>query len=64
MTAPAPPAPALWLESRYDRAVRLRVSRERLCRRFGGAADAYTRARLSRHLDLIDAALDRLGATP
>lgn len=64
MTAPAVPAPALVLESRYDRAVRLRASYEHLCQRLARTTDPYTRADIEHHLDLVDRALTRLGATP
>jgi hypothetical protein len=64
VTAPAIPAPALVLESRYDRAVRLRASYHSLYERRARATDAHTRAAIDRHLDLVDRALTRLGATP
>ncbi|WP_435109952.1 hypothetical protein [Nocardiopsis synnemataformans] len=64
MTAPAIPAPAALLETRYDRAVRLRASYEQLLHRRARTADPHTRAALDRHLDLVDRALTRLGATP
>jgi hypothetical protein len=64
VTAPTIPTPAVVLETRYDRAVRLRASYHSLYQRRVRAADSYTRARLDHHLDLVARALTRLGATP
>lgn len=61
MTAPVP-EPALWLEDRYDRAVRLLSIREGILRQMS-TADLYRAADLRRHLDTTTAALRRLGVT-
>lgn len=54
--------PALWLEDRYDRAVRLLSIREGILRQMS-TADLYRAADLRRHLDTTNAALHRLGVT-
>ncbi|MFY7069613.1 hypothetical protein ACOQFV_27460 [Nocardiopsis changdeensis] len=62
MSAVLPPA-AAWLETRYDRAQRLRVAREETLRRLAGTSDPHRRANLRLHLHNVNAALSRLGAT-
>ena len=55
--------PAAWLESRFDRAVRLRASREDILRRLATTSDPHRRALLRLHLDSTTVALTRLGVT-
>ena len=61
MTAPVP-EPALWLEDRFDRAVRLRTARTEIYRRLATTTDPHHHAALRSHLDTVTAALARLGA--
>lgn len=61
--SPHIPPPAAWLESRYDRAARLRAAREETLRRLANSSDPHRRAALRGHLDAVTAALHRLGVS-
>ena len=60
MTAPVP-EPAQWLETQFDRAVRLRAARTEIYRRLATTTDPHRHAALRSHLDTVTAALTRLG---
>lgn len=61
MSARIPP-PAAWLETQFDRAVRLRTARTEIYRRLATTTDPHHHAALRSHLDTVTAALARLGA--
>lgn len=61
MSARIPP-PAAWLETRHDRAARLRAAHTEMLRRLDATKDPHQHASLSEHLETTAAALTRLGA--